>query len=134
MSFRKAFLLLSVFVGFAAGALTGFGPVSAQQAEPKSATPRPTPPPDEDEEVLRIETEAVNILFTAQDKNRRLLTNLKPGECPQWVGSGRCRLRGICGDYILCHWTKMKKSPKASSVPVVRRPTSSTNAIGIVAG
>ena len=80
MSFRKAFLLLSVFVGFAAGALTGFGPVSAQQAEPKSATPRPTPPPDEDEEVLRIETEAVNILFTAQDKNRRLLTNLKPDD------------------------------------------------------
>jgi VWFA-related protein len=78
MNFRKAFLVVSVLVGLAVGAFTGFGPASAQQAEPKSATPTPTPPPVEDDEVLRIETEAVNILFTAQDKNRRLLTNMRP--------------------------------------------------------
>jgi VWFA-related protein len=78
MSFRKAFLLFSMLVGLAAGAFTGFGPVNAQQTEPKAATPTPTPPPVDDDEVLRIETEAVNILFTAQDKNRRLLTNLRP--------------------------------------------------------
>jgi VWFA-related protein len=53
--------------------------VSAQQA-PTTNTAKPTPKPtvpDEDE-VIKIETEAVNVLFTAQDKNHRLLTNLKP--------------------------------------------------------
>jgi VWFA-related protein len=39
--------------------------------------PTPTPTPVEDEEVLKIDTELVNLLFTAQDKDRRLLTTLK---------------------------------------------------------
>lgn len=34
-----------------------------------------TPPPEEDEPI-RIETELVNVLFTAQDSNRRFVTNL----------------------------------------------------------
>ena len=38
--------------------------------------PTPTPPNPEDEEI-RIDTEVVNILFTAQDKERRLLLGLK---------------------------------------------------------
>ena len=38
----------------------------------------PTPPIDEDDEVIKVDTEAVNVLFTAQDKNRRLLLTLKP--------------------------------------------------------
>lgn len=39
----------------------------------------PTPPPIvvEDDEIITVDTEVVNVLFTAQDKNRRLLTNLK---------------------------------------------------------
>ena len=49
-------------------------------AQSTSATPTPspsqTPPPIIDDEVLKIDTEVVNVLFTAQDRNRRLLTNL----------------------------------------------------------
>lgn len=40
-------------------------------------TPTPTPTPVEDDEVLKIDTDLVNLLFTAQDKDRRLLTTLK---------------------------------------------------------
>jgi VWFA-related protein len=42
----------------------------------KAATPAPTIP--EEDQIIKVETEAVNVLFTAQDRNRRLLTNLKP--------------------------------------------------------
>jgi Ca-activated chloride channel homolog len=43
-------------------------------------TPSPTPPPviSEEEGVIKVDTEAVNVLFTAQDKDRRLILNLKP--------------------------------------------------------
>lgn len=54
---------------------------SAQQAptssQSKSVTPTPTPPIEEEKEIIKVDTEAVNVLFTAQDKNRRLLLNLK---------------------------------------------------------
>ncbi|MCE7961510.1 MAG: VWA domain-containing protein [Acidobacteria bacterium ACB1] len=50
---------------------------SAQSTAPKpTATPSATPPPIVDDEVLKIDTEVVNVLFTAQDRNRRLLTSL----------------------------------------------------------
>lgn len=44
-------------------------------------TPPPLPtPPDatsDEDDIIKIDTEIVNVLFTAQDKKRRLLTNLK---------------------------------------------------------
>lgn len=40
--------------------------------------PTPTPPIDEEEDVIKVDTEAVNVLFTAQDKDRRLILTLKP--------------------------------------------------------
>src|SRR5882724_8911883 len=43
-----------------------------------SAVPTPTPTPDD--EVIKIDSDVVNVLFTAQDKNRRLLTDLKPSD------------------------------------------------------
>jgi Ca-activated chloride channel family protein len=52
--------------------------VCAQDTKSSSPAAKPTPPPSGDDEVIRVETEAVNVLFTAQDRNRRLLTNLKP--------------------------------------------------------
>ena len=58
----------------------------AQQLPPNSTqtntspTPTPTPNIEEDAEVLQIDSEAVSVLFTAQDKNRRLLTNLKQAD------------------------------------------------------
>ena len=51
----------------------------AQTASP-TATPTPTPPPIEDNEVIKVDTDVVNVLFTAQDKNRRLLTDLKQAD------------------------------------------------------
>jgi VWFA-related protein len=39
--------------------------------------PTATPPVSDEDQVYKVDTEAVNVLFTAQDRNRRLLTNLK---------------------------------------------------------
>jgi Ca-activated chloride channel homolog len=52
-----------------------FAPDAAAR-DGSGARPTPTPPNPEDEEI-RIDTEVVNILFTAQDKERRLLLGLK---------------------------------------------------------
>ncbi|MEJ7622673.1 MAG: VWA domain-containing protein [Pyrinomonadaceae bacterium] len=61
--------------------LAGVWAVDAQQTMPnpasvKAATPTPTPPDIEDPEVIKVDSEVVNVLFTAQDRNRRLLTSL----------------------------------------------------------
>ena len=54
-------------------------PTGAQSAEPvQKAAPTPTPVIEEVDEIIKVDTEAVNVLFTAQDKDRRLLLNLKP--------------------------------------------------------
>ncbi len=67
---------------FAAAALTAGGILAgAQRSEPGDSTApaaTPTPPVDEEEEVIKVQTEAVNVLFTAQDKERRLFLDLKP--------------------------------------------------------
>lgn len=53
-------------------------PSSAQQQTNTSPTVTPTPEViEEDDEPIEIDTEVVNVLFSAQDKNRRLLTDLK---------------------------------------------------------
>ena len=52
-------------------------------AQTPSAKPAasPTPPVVQDEEgVIKVDTEAVNVLFTAQDKSRRLILTLKPAD------------------------------------------------------
>ena len=69
--FRSSVSLGIMFVLFAGSVFTG--QTLAQ------ATPSPTPPPIEDEdEPLRINVETVNVLFTAQDRNRRLVLTLRP--------------------------------------------------------
>lgn len=52
---------------------------NAQQSSTTKTSPTATPTPEiiEDDEPLKIDTEVVNVLFSAQDKNRRLLTDLK---------------------------------------------------------
>ncbi len=59
--------------------LIGFSFASAQQTPPNpvSKTPSATPTPTPDDEIIKVDTEVVNVLFTAQDRNRRLLTDLK---------------------------------------------------------
>lgn len=79
------FAVLTVSLLFIGAALIGFTRSFAQPLPKNSFVSEfaaPTPPPSpkatpEEEEILKIDTELVNILFTAQDKDRRLLTNLK---------------------------------------------------------
>jgi Ca-activated chloride channel homolog len=75
LRFRFFSILATAFM------LVGFCIVNAQQTAPnpvtKSTSPTATPPPKEDDEVIKVDTDVVNVLFTAQDRNRRLLTSLK---------------------------------------------------------
>ena len=79
---NKSLAILSVLLLFVGVSLLNVDLTSAQQIptspQSKSATPTPTPPIEEEEGVIKVDTEAVNVLFTAQDKNRRLVLNLKP--------------------------------------------------------
>ena len=68
---RSSVLFSMLFMLLTAGVFTVR--ISAQ------VVPSPTPPPIEDEdEPLRINVETVNVLFTAQDRNRRLVLTLRP--------------------------------------------------------
>ncbi len=64
--------------------LIGFSIADARQNPPNPVTsspsPTPTPAPTPDDEVIKVDTEVVNVLFTAQDRNRRLLTDLKQSD------------------------------------------------------
>lgn len=82
---RKIILGLTV-AGLLTASLVGLNLTAAQQMPPNPttqrdrsvATPAPTPPDViDDDEVLKIDADVVNVLFTAQDKDRRLLTSLK---------------------------------------------------------
>ena len=68
---------LAVAAAFGLGSMFG-EPAAAQQSNSPAAVPTATPPIEEEEGVTKIETESVNVLFTAQDRNRRLLLTLKP--------------------------------------------------------
>ncbi len=69
--------LLFISVGFYGLNFSAAQQVPSSSAVQKTATPTPTPPVAEEDEVIKIDTEVVNVLFTAQDRNRRLLTDLK---------------------------------------------------------
>ena len=80
---RNRFLAVLV-IAISAVWLIGFSLVNAQQSPPnpvsKSPAPTATPTPSPDDEVIKVDTEVVNVLFTAQDRTRRLLTDLKQGD------------------------------------------------------
>lgn len=71
---HRIFIFLGIAL-FLSVAVFNFDAPKAQQQT--TATPSPTATPEEDDEVIKVDTEVVNILFTAQDKNRRLMTDLK---------------------------------------------------------
>ncbi len=93
MVWKRSYTILSIAALLIGTAFFGLNRSNAQQMPPRpakqpSASPTPTatltptvlPTPEivvEDDEVIKIDTEVVNVLFTAQDKSRRLLTNLK---------------------------------------------------------
>jgi Ca-activated chloride channel family protein len=74
---RAKLLILAAI--FAAAGFGIFGDVrsNAQQTTTKPAA-TPTPTPEETDEVYKVDTEVVNVLFTAQDNKRKLVLNLKP--------------------------------------------------------
>lgn len=78
--FSKKGILTLLTAVFSLVWLIGLSAADAQQMPGPSAitpTPTPTPTPNPDDEVIKVDTEVVNVLFTAQDKNKRLLTTLK---------------------------------------------------------
>lgn len=85
-NYKTAVLAFSLL--FFGASFYGFDAANAQQMPPspktQTATPTPTPPveepPIEDDEIIKVDTEVVNVLFTAQDKSRRLLTTLKQSD------------------------------------------------------
>jgi Ca-activated chloride channel homolog len=84
MNWKAKITILSIAL-LIGGSLIFDSMISRAQEAPKNdntqkdATPEPTPPPVivEDDDIIVVDTEVVNVLFTAQDKNRRLLTDLK---------------------------------------------------------
>jgi len=80
-NFQKGilFAVLLTAVGFAAVRPFDTFIANAQQTS-TSPKPTPTPTPIEDDEIIKIDTEVVNVLFTAQDKSRRMVTDLKQSE------------------------------------------------------
>ena len=79
LNLRNTLVIAAVLLAGGSSVLIS-GPVGAQTS-PKpaqSTAPTPTPAIEEGEGIIKVETEAVNVLFTAQDKDRRLLLNLKP--------------------------------------------------------
>ena len=77
MAMRNWLLVFAVLAMFGGSIFLGSASINAQQTSPP-AKATPTPPPSEEDEIVKVDTEAVNVLFTAQDRNRRLITSLKP--------------------------------------------------------
>ena len=85
---RPFVLLVLVFLllcgGIANRTLSAKNPAGAQGAT-ASASPSPTPRnreeiPQDSDEVIKVETNLTNIFFTAADKNRRFISDLKAGD------------------------------------------------------
>lgn len=83
---RPLVLLVLVFVllcaGVASRSLFAKNETSAGELAQAQATPSPTPRtreelPQDSDEVIRVDTNLTNIFFTAADKNKRFITDLK---------------------------------------------------------
>ncbi len=75
--------ILLMGVAAVAGAQTQQGQSSTPQASSAATAPQQKPTPSkrdetiDDEDVVRVETDLTNVLFTAVDKNKRFITSLK---------------------------------------------------------
>ncbi len=76
---KRKLLIVAIGLLFAGGLFFGTNPTDAQSTI-KAPPPLGTPTPAADDDEIIIDTEVVNVLFTAQDKNRRLLTTLKQSD------------------------------------------------------
>ncbi|MBA2339356.1 MAG: VWA domain-containing protein [Pyrinomonadaceae bacterium] len=64
----------------AAPAPTSSSPVPSQAPQTQPTPPPPPPLQDDEDDVVRVETDLTNLLFTAVDKNRRFVTNLQQSD------------------------------------------------------
>jgi|KBSSwiStaDraftv2_1062776.scaffolds.fasta_scaffold172479_2 VWFA-related protein len=79
MYIKSGIFALLVLFALALSGFVGGGVVDAQQTQPKpAAAPTPPEPIEEEDKVEKVDTESVNVLFTAQDRNRKLILTLKP--------------------------------------------------------
>lgn len=76
----RSITLGALFSSALLGWALAVGSSHAQTVTTAMPSPTATPVVIEDDEPIKIDTEVVNVLFTAQDKNRRLLTDLKQGD------------------------------------------------------
>src|ERR1041385_2763722 len=78
--FLRLFLAVLALALTTASIRFSFAQTTKSAVPPKSSTPtaqpRPTPP-DDDAEVVRVETDLVNTLFTAVDKDHHFITTLR---------------------------------------------------------
>ncbi|MGI8668751.1 MAG: VWA domain-containing protein [Aridibacter sp.] len=81
MNRKKNIIILTICLLFLSVSFWGSNPSKAQQTT-SNPTVVPTPPdiPVVDDEIIKIDTEVVKVLFTAQDRKRRLLTTLQQGD------------------------------------------------------
>ncbi len=82
MNSKKNLIVLIIGLLFLGASFWGADSSKAQQTT-ASPTAVPTPPPlvdPDDDEIIKIDSEVVNVLFTAQDRKRRLLTTLQQGD------------------------------------------------------
>ncbi len=83
MNWKNKVLILLAVLLVLGGAFVSYDASHAQEQQQTiqpSPTVSPTPEIENDDEPIKIDTEVVNVLFTAQDKNRRLLTDLKQSD------------------------------------------------------
>src|SRR6478609_11645890 len=79
MYIKSGIFALLVLFALAFSGFVGGGVIDAQQTGSKpAAAPTPPEPIEEEDKVEKVETESVNVLFTAQDRNRKLILTLKP--------------------------------------------------------
>lgn len=79
MNLKSTVLVLLIGLVLFGGAFFSDDAAHAQQT-PTTPSTTPTPETENDDEPIKIDTEVVNVLFTAQDRNRRLLTDLKQAD------------------------------------------------------
>ena len=82
--FNRSFVLLLLVVAAVCGGLATRSLSAKNEVAGASALPSPSPTPRREElpelsdEVIKVETNLTNIFFTAADKNKRFVSNLKP--------------------------------------------------------
>src|SRR5215213_7090667 len=82
--FNRALVLLLLVIAFVCGGVATLGLSAKSEANVASAMPSPSPTPrtreelpQDSDEVIKVDTNLTNIFFTAADRNKRFISNLK---------------------------------------------------------